>query len=321
MSTKPPKKPPTKKTNRGFPPPEPEKSPMNDQVPFKFIIVMLLLCLALMLSTCMYEGVDKGEKKVGYLFGAYHSELESGAHFPVNPFVSWTSFDLRQRNKNFDNLGLPSRDNNISKVDISVQYVPIGNLASFVISNIGTIEDLEEKHLVPKTESLVREQGKTLNVAEDIFNDVIQINMQESLATALNEYLNPMGLRIMSVLIKEVSPPDHVQTGIIQKKLRDQEAEKEISELRRFTTEQQKQVEEARAKTTAAEAEAKTKKLLADAEAYSIEAKQKALANSPEYLKFVAIQTLGMMAKDPAAKFYFIDPKSTSVLPLLNLDK
>lgn len=287
----------------------------------KLAIILSIITSVILSIPLFYEGVDKGEKKVGYLFGAYHSELDSGAHFPVNPFVSWTSFDLKQRNKNFDGLGLPSRDNNISTVDISVQYVTIPSLAHFVISNVGTIEDLEQKHLVPKTESLVREQGKTLEVAEDIFNDAIQINMQDNLAHELNEYLNPMGLRIMSVLIKEVSPPEHVQQGIIQKKLRDQEAEKEISELRRFTTEQQKQVEEAKAKTTAADAEAKTKKLLADAEAYSIKVRQEALASSQEYLKFMAIQTLGMMAKDPAAKFYFIDPRSTNILPLVNLDK
>jgi len=78
-------------------------------------------------------------------------------------------------------------------------------------------------------------------------------------------------------------------------------------------------IAEAQAKREAAEQQATMKRTLADAQAYEIEKLNEAIANNAAYIQLQALQTLQAMAKDPAAKIYFIDGESSMPLPLLHM--
>ena len=95
--------------------------------------------------------------------------------------------------------------------------------------------------------------------------------------------------------------------------------EKQKAELDRYETEQQQKIALAIAEKDAAEAEAEKTRLLAHAQAYEITKINEAIGKNPNYVKLQALKSLEAISKDPAAKIYFIDSKSSSPLPLMHL--
>jgi hypothetical protein len=121
-------------------------------------------------------------------------------------------------------------------------------------------------------------------------------------------------------LVSDIILPQEIEQGVKNKKVRDQEAEREKAELRRFETEQQKKVKSAKAEFDAAVLDAKKIKVLADADAYKIIQKGKAVAKNPIVIKLEALKALQAMSKDPAAKLYFMNGDGNNVLPLMHLN-
>ena len=95
--------------------------------------------------------------------------------------------------------------------------------------------------------------------------------------------------------------------------------ERQKAELERYNTEQQQKIALAIAEKDAAEAEAEKRRLLADAQAYEITKINEAIGKNPNYVKLQALKSLEAISKDPAAKVYFIDSKSSSPLPLMHM--
>ena len=121
------------------------------------------------------------------------------------------------------------------------------------------------------------------------------------------------------MLIRDISLPPVLAKAIEQKKEREQAVERQKAELERFRTEQLQKVALAEAERQAAEEEAQKKRILADARAYEIREINKATASNPAYVQLQALEALKSMAKDPAAKIYFMDGNSPSPLPLLHM--
>ena len=69
----------------------------------------------------------------------------------------------------------------------------------------------------------------------------------------------------------------------------------------------------------AAEENAKRRRILADARAYEIREINKAVAQNPAYIKLQSLEALKEMAKDPAAKLYYMDSNSVNPLPLMHM--
>ena len=131
--------------------------------------------------------------------------------------------------------------------------------------------------------------------------------------------MGPRGIIIDTVLVRGINLPPVLAKAIEQKKEREQAVEREKAELERFRTEQQQQVAEAQAKREAAEENANTVKILADAKAYEIAAINRAVSKNPAYVQLQALEALKKIAEDPSAKIYFMDGKSTQPLPLLHM--
>ncbi len=262
--------------------------------------------------------VPPGHVGVGNLFGKIRPEpLLAGGHV-VNPLMGWYDFDVRE-NTLKESAQVPTRDQLQTKVDVSVQWRIDPLMAAVVFKNVGTREKAKEVWLVPKVRNLVREQGTTIGKAEDFFLEETRKRMEAALLVGLQEYLAPLGITVSAVLIRDIDLPPVLTKAIEQKKEREQAVERQKAELERFRTEQQQQVAEAEAKRAAADQEALQIRVLAEAKADEIRLINEAIAQNPAYIQLQALKTLGDMAKDPAAKIYFIDSNSRQPLPLLHM--
>ncbi len=176
-----------------------------------------------------------------------------------------------------------------------------------------------DTHIIPKLRSLVREQGKTVDKAEEFFQAETQERLTRDIQMKLVDYLEPKGIEVQAVLLRDFRLPKAILANVELKKQAEQKIEQAEAELEQAKVNAQTQVEEAKAAREAAEQEAEKRKLLADAQAYEIEAINKAIAQNPAYVQLESLKALQAMSKDPAAKLYFMDSNSPQPLPLMNL--
>jgi regulator of protease activity HflC (stomatin/prohibitin superfamily) len=274
--------------------------------------------LVLILAANCYYSVPAGHVAVATLFGKIKSQpYPEGFHFPVNPLYDFHLYDARQKT-HFETAQVPSQDQLQTKIDVSVQYRIMAASAPRILGETGSSQQMIDVHLVPKLRSLVREQGKAIKRAEDFFLEETQEQLQTSLLAGLEEYLEPMGMEVGAVLIRDITLPPFIIKAIESKKEREQAVEREKAELERFRFQQQQQVAQAEARRTAAEQEAAQRRVLADAQAYEIQQIRQAIGDDPSYLKLQALEALKAISKDPSAKIYFMDGDSPQPLPLMH---
>jgi len=282
-------------------------------------VIGVAVMIVLVFGGRFFKTVPPGHVGVATLFGEVMDEpFREGLHVPINPFYQWVLFDVRQTTLK-ESAQVPSRDQMQTKIDISVQYRLDGDRAPMILRETGDAQRVIRVQLIPFLRSLVREEGSKIPRAEDFFLEETQQNLQVALLEGLQEYLGPKGINVGAVLIREISLPPFITKAIEEKKEREQEVEKQKAELERFSTEQQQIVAEAKAKRSAAEEEAQTRRTLADAQAYEIRKINEAVSSNPAYLKLQALEALKQMSKDPATKIYFLDSNSPMPLPLMHI--
>jgi len=251
------------------------------------IISVMLAAVTLLTATIIT--VPAGHVKVATLFGKVQDHTyKEGLHM-VNPLLEFTAFDCRQKTHK-ETAGIPAEDKLITKMDVSVQYRTIGEMAPDILRNTGTTEALIQVHLIPKLRSILREQGKGVEKSQDFFRESIQRQLQQSLQVGLEEYLAPKGIQVETVLIRDVVLPEVIRTAITETKKREQEVLKQQAELERFATEQDQKVKQAESELRAAKLEAQKIKELADAEAYKIDVINRTLAKSPNYIELKKVE-------------------------------
>lgn len=255
----------------------------------KFATYLVLTLGAFMLVTSVFITVPAGHVKVATLFGKVQDDTYHEGLHVVNPLLEFTTFDLRQKTHK-ETAGIPAEDKLITKMDVSVQYRTIGEMAPDILRNTGTTEALIQVHMIPKLRSILREQGKGVDMSQDFFKESVQRQLQETLQLGLSEFLAPKGLQVETVLIRDVQLPDVIRTAITETKKREQEVLKQQAELQRFATEQDQKVKQAESELKAARLEAQKIKELADAEAYKINVINKTLARSPNYIELKKVE-------------------------------
>ena len=241
-----------------------------------------------------------------------------GLHFPINPLYRWTIFDARQKT-HLESANVPSQDQLQTRLDVSVQYRIDGSMAPNILEQTGDPASAVRVHLIPKLRSLLREQGKSVKRAEDLFIASTQEMLQTALTDGLRDYLAPYGIIVSAVLIRDITLPPFIVAAIEQKKEREQAVERERAELERVRTELQQEVARAKAGRDAAEEQAERIRILADATAYEITKINDAISDNPAYIQLQSLEALKAMSKDPATKLYFLDGSSPNPLPLLHM--
>ncbi len=284
-----------------------------------FVVLVGGAILLVLVGMQFVKTVPPGRIGVATLFGNVQPEgYSQGIHIPVNPLYRWTMYDARQKT-HLETANVPSQDQLQTKLDVSVQYRIDGSMAPDILEQTGDEVAAVRVHLIPKLRSLLREQGKSIKRAEDFFQEATQETLQLALTDGLRDYLEPKGIIVSAVLIRDITLPPFIVEAIEQKKEREQAVERERAELERVRTELQQQVARAEAGREAAEQEAARKKILADAQAYEITQINNAIARNPAYIQLQSLEALKAISKDPASKVYFMDGSSPSPLPLLHL--
>ncbi len=283
------------------------------------IIVVVIAALVIGFGSRFLVTVPVGHVGVASLFGEVQEKPYSeGLTFPVNPLYKWNFFDARQKT-HLETVNVPSQDQLKTKFDVSVQFRLNGDMAAELLKDTGTFAAAVNVHLIPTLRSILREQGKTIEQAEDFFLEETHDRLQATLLGALQDYLGPKGIYVEQVFIRDITLPPFITRAIEAKKEREQEVDKQKAELERFRTEQQQLVASAEAERQAAEQEAQKRRVLADAQAYEIEALNKAIANNPADLQLQALEALKAISENPSSKIYFLNSDSPMPLPLMHM--
>ncbi len=285
----------------------------------KLASVAIVALLILMFGQRFVHSVPAGHVGVAILFGEVQEVPYPEGLNIVNPLYSWMDMDVREDTFKISQLDMPTRDQLLSKVDLSIQWRIDKSQAPQIFRETGDKERIVTVHMKPKVRSLIRELGTKIERAEDLFKDEVRDNLANGLTVGLRTYVLPKGIIIDSVLLRNINLPPVLAEAIGRKKEREQEVERQRAELERVKLEQEQQVALADAQKRAAEKEAEMIKILADARAYEISTINKAASGNPAYIQLQSLETLQKMATDPAAKLYFMDSNSPSPLPLMNI--
>lgn len=285
----------------------------------KLATVAIVALLVLMFGQRFLHSVPAGHVGVAILFGEVQDvPYPEGLHL-VNPLLSWVDLDVRQDSLKITQLEMPTRDQLLSKVDLSIQWRLDADRAPEIFRSTGDKERIVGVHLIPKARSLVRELGTKIERAEDLFQDTTRDKLALELGQKLGGYVADKGVIVDSVLLRNINLPPVLAEAIGRKKEREQEVERQRAELERVKLEQEQQVAQAEASRRAAEEDAKRLRILADARAYEISTINRAASGNPAYIQLQSLEALKKMSEDPAAKLYFMDSNSSQPLPLMHL--
>ena len=282
-------------------------------------IIGVAVMVVLVFGGRFLKTVPPGHVGVATLFGEVMDEpFREGLHVPVNPFYQWVLFDVRQTTLK-ESAQVPTRDQMQTKIDVSVQYRLDGDRAPMILRETGDAQRVISVQLIPFLRSLVREEGSKIPRAEDFFLEEIREQLEQGLQLRMQEELAPKGILVSNVLIRDINLPTVLSQAIEQKKEREQAVERQKAELERFAQEQQQKVAQANAQLDAARLEAEQVRVLASAKADEIRLINDAIAKNPAYIQLQSLEALKAMAKDPAAKLYFMDSNALQPLPLMHL--
>ncbi len=289
------------------------------QVNPKLIGTGIIVLLLLIFGGRFVKTVGPGHVGVATLFGEVQtSAFPEGLNFPVNPLYDWVDFDVRQKTLK-ETAQVPTRDQLLTKIDLSVQFRIIGSMAPQVLKETGDGNAAVQVHLIPNLRAMLREKGSTIDQAEDFFQQETRDELATGLLAGLQELLGPKGIEVQDILIRDTELPTVLRNAIEQKKEREQAVQRQKAELERYRTEQLESVAKAAAEREAAEEDAKKVRILADARAYEIRELNKAMAANPAYIQLQSLEALKEMAKDPAAKLYYMDSNAANPLPLMHM--
>ena len=203
------------------------------QIPGALIVLAAIIFVVIAFGSNIIKTIPPGHVGVASLFGKVNDKpFPEGFHI-VNPLYKWQLFDVRQ-DTHKERAQVPSQDQLQTSLEVSVQYRLIGEQAPKIFRNTGDKNQVLNVHIIPKLRSVLREQGKTIKRAEDFFLEETQEKLQTGLEVALREYLQPMGVEVQAVLLRDIQLPDFIATAIEAKKEREQSVERQKAELARF---------------------------------------------------------------------------------------
>jgi prohibitin 2 len=279
--------------------------------------------------------IDSGQVGVVSTFGKVQDGyLDEGLHF-VNPLSNVTPFDAREKTKK-EELGIPTQDQFVTTMDISIQYRLIKEMAPKMLKETGSPQQVLAVHMEPLVRSMVREIGKSVPKAEMLFQKEVQQRIQTELYDGLMS-LASKGVRIDKLLIRKVTLPKIITDAVSRKKKMAQEAEAEKEALKKFMVEQERKEAEANASKKAElikaqkvkevmliNANAKLEASRIDAEAMLVTATAEAEAKAKVvdvlgkegYISLEAMKILPQMAN---GNHVFVMPENGAPLPFLNM--
>jgi len=229
------------------------------------------IVLAGVLALNSYTVVQDGTAKTGKLFGEIQQDVYTAGFHVVNPLVDMTTFDIKENMFKLDNVSIPSQDKFKSQADVTVQWSIDPMKLPQLQRTIGDQTQIQDKVLVQPLLSILREAGRDVEKAQDLFKADVQDKIQSHVQTELQNTALLYGIKIHAVYIKDITLPEVIQRSIVKtKELEEQEAQ-ERARLKQQELIYARQTAEAEAQALSAEQQKIAAQHKADAEAYRVE--------------------------------------------------
>lgn len=243
------------------------------------VIAIVLVIAAFVLLFNSFTVVNEGYIGVKYQFGKIvRSDLTAGLNGHI-PFIEEIQqVDTREQVYSVLTDAYTSDTQTVDSLSLKLNYYYDGTQLSEIIRSIG-ISNVETKLLVPNVAKIAKNEiGKVK--AEDLVQSRSEV--QSAIFEELKDTLAPSGIIVTAFAIENLSFDDAFEQSIQAKVIAAQDALK----MQNKTAERE---EEAKQQVIAAQAEADSLKIKADAEAYAIKAVQEQLNTSPNYIDYLKI--------------------------------
>lgn len=226
-----------------------------------------------------YTVVQDGSVKTKTFLGKVDSApLTPGFHFPVNPFASFDTYSTRDIKLTYKDIQVPSQDKFKTSVDVTLMVRFNGAKAPAVRIDGGSEEQSIDKYIDQKFMSTVREFGKGVKTAQDLFKSDVQAGLQTSILAEVNEYSQKFGYTITEVFIQDVELDPVIKEQIVNTKAREEKVFQAQADLDRVEKVSQQKVKQAEADREARDNDARANERDADAKLYA--ARKEAEANN-----------------------------------------
>ncbi|MGL5565348.1 MAG: SPFH domain-containing protein, partial [Plesiomonas sp.] len=197
--------------------------------------------------------VDAGHARVKTMFGEVSEDvpLGEGLHF-LNPLVSLTEYSLQDQAYELKGISVPSQDKFKSSVDITIMYKFDLDYLNTIRREAGNEDQALNKYMKQKLLSVVREYGKSVPSASDLFKSEVQNGLQVAIQRDLSDYSGKYGIVIGDVFIQDINLDPTIQEQVKQVKIREEMVNAEAAQLLIVEQIAQRDVKAAEARASAA---------------------------------------------------------------------
>ena len=251
---------------------------------FKAIAGIVAACLLILVLVVVgfqsFTTIPEGYVGMKYQLGKIVSvDLEAGLQFKV-PFIQDVVLVvMREQVFELTTNAYTKDSQTVESVEVKVNYrLNRAELLSLA-QNIG-VNNVSDKLIFPQVNTILKNAIGNYR-AEDLIQN--RQDLQESVETTMREDLSSYGVEVMAVSLVNIDFDDVFEEAVRAKIVAEQDALRAQNKT--------KEVEEqAKQAVIDAQAEADSKRLIADAEAYSIQVIQEQIANSPNYIELEKIK-------------------------------
>ena len=246
----------------------------------KFILIIVIAVALLIVILNCITVIPEGYIGVKYNLGKIRdSSPQPGAHLYI-PFIeSIEAVDIREHVYETHQPAYTKDTQTVESIYVKVNYVYTSAKIDNLIRTVG-VGNVESTLIVPNLNSILKNTIGKYKAEELIQN---RSGAQEIVEDELRTALDPYGVYITAVNLADIDFEDSFEQTIRDKVAAEQEA-------LRVRNETAAKEEEAKQQVIAAQAEADSKKLRADADAYAISVIQAELSKSPEYIELQKIE-------------------------------
>jgi len=193
-----------------------------------WMIPLFILLIALGFAGCAVTGIESGEAGVKADFGKIQDEpLGTGWHFYI-PAISWIEKWNVKTQEIKEQASVPSSEGLISTLDVSVLYnIPMDKVV-FVRKTTGA--NFRETILEPYVREAIRNVVSGYAV-KALFSDKGRKEIGENILNFLKNKLEPRGIFVQDVLLRDVRLPQAFAQSIEAKLKTEQEALQKEFEL------------------------------------------------------------------------------------------
>jgi len=246
--------------------------------PKKTSIIALAVVAALWLVPNAYTIVQDGTVKTQTFMGKVSpNPVMPGFHL-VNPLADFDTFSTKDIAMKFDKLQIPSQDKFKSTVDMTVMLQFDGSKAPINRINAGSQDQALDKYVTEKLLSTVREFGKSVPKAQDLFDSKVQSQLQTAIQQEVEDYARPYGYTVKQVFLQDITLPEVIMTQVTNTKIREEQVNAEKAELAKKREIAQQQVVTSIAQKESRANDAQASERDADARLYA--AQKEAEANN-----------------------------------------